>query len=308
MGCRLAWLPQSKKNAYWVTTLDGWSGPRAIDRSIKLEITPWQNQSERVRSGLYVVGFRYEPYIKNSIIPTERIKPFTGEELVSRNLLEADSGPVSWLEFTNKYGPLSFRDDQDACYAAGRDKRQFMYQLASHAGEWHHLRRTLFKIYNYYPAIRARDSKYLSQFIFWESDDVVREDDGRYLGKHRIRLPIAMRGKSKMDSQLFDHFSKPDVIGPAAFALSKSVNSYLKRAASIELNVETSTWKLAPTLKYHSLGAALVSEAIEFMTGHFEAKQCKICGSWFRIGVSSNRRDRIFCSAACKMRDFRSRK
>lgn len=307
VGCRLAWLAPRKKNAHWVTALDDWSSPRAIDRSIKIEIAPWQNR-ERARPGFYIVGFRYDPYVKNSTIPSERIRPFAGEELISRNLLEADAGPSGWLEFTNKYGPLSSRDDRDACYAAGRDKRQFMYQLASHAGEWHHLRRTLFKIYNYYPAIRARDSKYLSQFVYWESDDVVREDEGIYLGKHKVRLPIAMRGRSEMDSDLFDHFSKPDVIGPAAYALSKSVNSYLKKAVSIELSVDAATWKFAPTLKYQSLGAALISEAIEFMTGHFEAKQCKVCGSWFRVGVSSNRRDRIFCSAACKMRDFRARK
>jgi predicted RNA-binding Zn ribbon-like protein len=116
-----------------------------------------------------------------------------------------------------------------------------------------------------------------------------------------------MRGKYKMNSHLFKHFKKPDVIGPAAFALSSFVNGYLKKAVSIELNVDPSSFEFKTTLQYQSLGAALVSEAIEFMAGHFEAKQCKVCGSWFRVGVSRNRRDRIFCSAACKMRDFRAR-
>ena len=92
------------------------------------------------------------------------------------------------------------------------------------------------------------------------------------------------------------------------FTLSKFVNRYLKKSVSMELDVDTSNFGFTPALKYHSLGAALVSEAVEYMTGHFEAKQCKVCGSWFRVGVSRNRRDRIFCSAACKMRDFRSRK
>jgi hypothetical protein len=183
-----------------------------------------------------------------------------------------------------------------------------MYQNVEHESEWHHLRRTLFKIYNYYPAIKTKNTKYLSQFIYWESDDVVREDEGVYFGKHKVRWPIAMRGKTEMDAHLFNYFKKPDVIGPAAFALSKFVNGYLKKAVSIELNVDPSNFQFRPTLQYQTFGAALVSEAVEFMTGHFEAKQCKVCGSWFRVGVSRNRRDRVFCSAACKMRDFRARK
>jgi hypothetical protein len=307
-GYRLVWLQQHSKNGYWATTADKWSGPHPIDSLLKLEIRSWQTRGERAKSGLYLAGFRHDLNVKNAKIASEAIKPFASEELVSRNLLESDSGPGRWIEFTNKYGLLSSGDSPEACYVVGRDKRWFMYQSASHESEWHHLRRTLFKIYNYYPAIKAKNSRYLSQFIHWESDDVVREDEGIHLGKHRIRWPIAMRGKSEVDSHLFSHFKRPDVIGPAAFALSKFVNRYLKQSVSIELSVDTSNFEFAPTLKYHSLGAALVSEAMEFMAGHFEAKQCKICGSWFRTGVGRNRRDRIFCSAACKMRDYRSRK
>jgi hypothetical protein len=226
-GYRMARLPQRQKNAFWVTAVNEWSEHGTTDRSTKLEIRSWQRRSEKAKPGLYVAGFRHDINIKNAKIPSEPIKPFSGEELVSRNLLESDSSPDSWLEFTNKYGPLSSHDDEDACYVAGRDKRWFMYESAAHEGEWHHLRRTLFKIYNYYPAIKAQDTKYLSQFIHWESDDVVREDEGLYLGRHKLRWPIAMRGRTEVDSHLFNHFKRPDVIGPAAFALSKFVNRYL---------------------------------------------------------------------------------
>jgi hypothetical protein len=306
-GYRFAWIPGRRRKAYWVTAVDQWSGEHSVDRSIKLEISQPMGEKSRVKAGLYLAGFRYDLNVKGAEIRSETVKPFAGEELVSRNLLDSDSGPQGWLQFTNKYGLLS-NDNHERWHLAGRDKRWFVYQSILHEGEWHHLMRTLFKIYNYYPAIKSRDSKYLSQFIHWESDDVVREDEGIYLGKHKVLWPIAMRGQSEMNSHLFKHFKKPDVIGPAAFALSNIVNGYLKKAVSIELNVDAPNFEFKPTLQYQSLGAALVSEAVEFMTGHFEAKQCKVCGSWFRVGVSRNRRDRIFCSAACKMRDFRARK
>lgn len=304
-GYRFAWIPERQRKAYWVTAAEKWSGAKSIDRSIKLEIWQPHGETRRASSGLYLAGFRNDLNVKGAKTPFEIVKPFAGEELVSRNLLESDSGPQGWLQFTNKYGQLS-NDNQ--WHLGGRDKRWFVYLNTVHEGEWHHLRRTLFKIYNYYPAIKAKNSKYLSRFIHWESDDIVREDEGIYLGKYKVRLPIAMRGRSETNSHLFRYFKKPDVIGPAAFALSDFVNGYLKKAVSIELNVDAPNFEFKPTLQYHSLGAALVSEAIEFMTGHFEAKQCKVCGSWFRVGVSRNRRDRIFCSAACKMRDFRARK
>jgi hypothetical protein len=308
-GYRLAWMPERQKNAYWVASADGWSDTKKIDRSIKLEIgtTERHGETRRAKSGLYLAGFRHDLNVKESKPSFEAVRPFAGEELVSRNLLESDSGPRGWLQFTNKYGLLASGENEN-WHLAGRDKRWFMYQNVEHEGAWHHLRRTLFKIYNYYPAIKTKNSKYLSQFIHWESDDVVREDEGIYLGAHKLRPSIAMRGKIEMNAHLFNHFKKPDVIGPAAFALSNFVNRYLEKTVSIELNIDTSNFEFRPTLKYHSLGAALVSEAVEFMTGHFEAKQCKVCGSWFRVGVSRNRRDRIFCSAACKMRDFRARK
>jgi len=94
----------------------------------------------------------------------------------------------------------------------------------------------------------------------------------------------------------------------AAFALRDGVNRYLRNALSIEIDFDMPDLNFNSSIRYSSFGAALIAEAVEFIAGRFEAKQCVVCGSWFRSGAAQRRRDRVFCSAACKMRDYRHRK
>jgi hypothetical protein len=117
-----------------------------------------------------------------------------------------------------------------------------------------------------------------------------------------------MRGKYSLNAHYFEHMKRPDVLVPAAIALKDAIDSYMKDALSLEVSFDPKALNFATTLAYGSFGAALVAEAVEFMAGHFEAKQCAVCGSWFRMGTGQMRRDRLFCSAACKMRDYRTRK
>jgi hypothetical protein len=178
-----------------------------------------------------------------------------------------------------------------------------------HEGEWHHLKNVLSKIYDDYPAIKRRDSTYLSKVIKWDSDNVVREDRGLKVGRTKILPAIAMRGEeSSYNAHYFQYMKRPDVFAPAAFSLRDRVNSYLEKSLSLEISFDPKSLEFASSIRYSSLGAALVAEAVEFMAGHFAAQQCKVCGSWFRIGADQMRKDRIFCSAACKMRDYRARK
>jgi hypothetical protein len=181
------------------------------------------------------------------------------------------------------------------------------YEL-EHEGEWHRLTKVLSKIYNDYPAIRKKNTSYLSSVIKWESDNVVREDRGLKIGRAKISPAIAMRGKYSRNAHYFEYMKRPDVLTPAAFVIRDDVNRYLEKSLSLELSFDPKTFEFTSSLRYGSLGAALVVEAVEFMAGHFEAKQCAVCGSWFRTGANQMRKDRIFCSAACKMRDYRSRK
>jgi len=231
----------------------------------------------------------------------EVVYPFATNELVSLNLLQSAHGPEGWLDFTNKFGMIGRASSADRWTMSGKDKRLFICDV-EHEGDWHHLTKVLSQIYRNFPAIQKRNVDYLSKKIEWESDDVVRQNSGS------MRMAIAIRGKHSFNAHYFEHMRRPDVVVPAAFALRDAINSYLERSLSLNVDFDPTTLEFTSSLGYGSLGAALVAEAVEFMAGHFEAKQCSVCGSWFRMGAGQMRRDRVFCSAACKMRDYRSRK
>src|SRR5262249_19437945 len=148
-----------------------------------------------------------------------------------------------------------------------------------HEGEWHHLTKVLSRIYYDYVAIKGRDSVYLSKVMKWESDNVVREDRGLRILEAKIRPSIAMRGRYQHNAHYFEHMKRPDVFTPAAFSLRDTVNSYLEKSLSLEVSFDRKSLEFTSSLRYGSLGAALVAEAIEFMIGHFAARQCKVCGS-----------------------------
>jgi hypothetical protein len=315
-GYRLAWRPQRGKSAFWINEpSDGWSGGHEIDRSAMLEISTGQGRGEKriAARGMYVA---HTVQILNRGKPDELssfeiVRPFESNELVSLNLLQTGGSPQGWLSFANRYGMIGRQSALDRWHltgrGAGKDKRWFICEV-EHEGEWHHLRNVLRRIYRYFPAIKKRDSKFLSKFITWDSDDVVREEQGPILGRANIRMAIAMRGKHGFKSHYFEHMKRPDLFVPAAFVLRDEINGYTEKALSLQTSFDLKTLEFSSSLRYGSLGAALVTEAVEFMAGHFEARQCAVCGSWFRVGTGQMRADRRFCSAACKMRDYRARK
>lgn len=305
-GYRLALLPERGVKAFWAEcSTNSWSTKQKLDRSIELDVLTSQSLREKrvAKKGFYIAGHRQTLNVrKPDEYPNfEVVYPFATNELVSLNLLQSAQGPEGWLDFTNKFGMIGRARSTDRWSMSGKEKRRFICDV-EHEGEWHHLTRVLSQIYRNFPAIQKRNVDYLSKKIEWESDDLVRQNAGF------TRIAIAMRGKHFVNAHYFEHMRRPDVVVPAAFALRDAINRYLERSLSLNVDFDPKTLKFTSSLSYGSLGAALVAEAVEFMAGHFEAKQCSVCGSWFRMGAGQMRRDRVFCSAACKMRDYRSRK
>ncbi|HEX9211057.1 MAG TPA: hypothetical protein VF901_11140 [Bradyrhizobium sp.] len=270
---------------------------------MSIATTLYRGEKRPARPGLYIAAHRMHPNSDDS--PSHvAIRPFEGDELVSLNLLNSAGSPKAWIEFSNRFGML--RTEKERWHLTGRDRRLFLYSVEAE-GEFHHLCNVLWRIYNYYPAMRTGDADLLGRFIEWDSDDVVREKWGPVLGGIQTRPAIAMKGFTVEEDIAISRMNKSDLIAPAAFSIQDHVNRYLKDALSLEVTFDQQELKFTPSLRYGSLGAALVSEAVDFMTGRFEARQCKVCSSWFRIGHERMRQDRVFCSAACKMRDYRKR-
>lgn len=305
-------MPKRGGKAYWISRREeDWSEKYEVERSSPLEISTAQYAGEKrvSKAGVYIAGQRQwlNRRKPDDSWRGEVVRPFDSDEVVSLNLLRKGNTLKGWLDFTNKYGLIGHAPVLDRWLLCGKEKRAFIAEI-EHEGEWHHLRNVLFRIYKYYPAIRDRDSEFLSNFITWSSNDVVREDRGLEISGIKIAPAIAMRGKYRMNARYFENMNRPDVFVPAAIAMSDGVNQYLEKSLSLEISFDASSLEFSSSFRYGSLGSALVAEAVEFVAGRLEARACNVCGTWFRVGVSHKRKDRIFCSAACKMRDYRIRK
>ncbi len=311
-GYRLAWMPKRDGKAHWIRRPgDGWSEKYDVEQTSPLQISTTQYAGEKrvANVGVYIAGQRqwFGKKTADDLWEGEIVRPFETDEVVSLNLLRAGSTLKGWLDFTNKYGLLGHRPILDRWHLSGREKRTFIAEV-EHESEWHHLRNVLFRIYEYYPAIQNRDSAFLNNFITWESNDIVREDRGLEIDGIKIVPAIAMREEYGKNAQYFDFMNQSDVFVPAAIAIKDCVNSYLEKSLSLEISFDPKTLQFTSALQFGSLGAALVAEAVELVVGRLEARACSVCGTWFRVGANHKRKDRIFCSAACKMRDYRTRK
>jgi hypothetical protein len=304
-GYRLVRVSPSGRT-FFVKPADHWEDEfekeKSQPREMNIATTLYRGEKRTARPGLYIAAHRM--HLSGGSPSRVATRPFEGDELVSLNLLNSIGSPKAWIEFSNRFGMLG--TEKENWYLTGRDRRLFMYSVEAE-GEFHHLCNVLWRVYNYYPAIRTGDADLLGRFIEWDSDDVVRENWGPVLGGIQTQPAIAMKGFTAAEDIAISGMKKPDLTAPAAFSIQDHVNRYLRDALSLEIAFDQRELKFTPSLRYGSLGAALVSEAVDFMTGRFEAKQCKVCSSWFRIGHERTRQDRVFCSAACKMRDYRKR-
>jgi hypothetical protein len=308
-GYRLVYVAPGSRRTYFVKANDDWNAKperaEARVRELSIRTTEYRGEKRPPKAGLYIAGYRAYLNVKNSNPSYVTVRPFENDDLVSLNLLKTADSPRAWIDFSNKFGLLG--TGKERWLLSGRDPKLFIYSVEAE-GQFHHLLNVLLRIYRYFPAIQSNNTDHLGRFIEWESDDVVRETWGPNIGGVQTKPAIAMRGFSAREGEALNEMKRPDLVAPAAFSIEDYVNRYLKGALSLEIEFDRKRLKFASSLRYGSLGAALVAEAVDFMAGRFEAKQCKICSSWFRIGHEQKRRDRVFCSAACKMRDYRSRK
>ncbi|MEH2529131.1 hypothetical protein V1277_004493 [Bradyrhizobium sp. AZCC 1588] len=308
-GYRLVYVAPRTRRIHFAKPHIEWEAKPEKDegsaRELSIKTTLYWGERRPPKSGLYIAGYRSYLNTRKGNASYVTVRPFENDDLVSLNLVSQSCSPQAWIDFSNRFGMLG--TEKERWHLTGRDPKIFMYSVESE-GAFHHLVNVLLRIYQYFPAIQSKNSDYLRRFIEWDSNDVVRETWGPRLGATQTRPAIVMKGYSDIEDEALNWIKKPDLVGPAAFSIQDHVNRYLRDALSLEIEFDQRERKFTPSLRYGSLGAALVAEAVEFMTGRFEAKQCKICSLWFRTGHEQKRRDRIFCSAACKMRDYRSRR
>lgn len=75
---------------------------------------------------------------------------------------------------------------------------------------------------------------------------------------------------------------------------------------SVSFDVESRRFKIVKTPR--SLLGGMWLQLLVKVIGSIEHRQCRTCGRWFSITPDTNRSQKIFCSQACKSKDYRDRK
>lgn len=175
-GYRLVHVAPRTRRIHFVKPTKEWDITPQKDeskaRELNIRTTVYWGEKRPPKAGLYIAGYRYYPNIKNNKTSHVTVRPFENDELVSLNLLNHSRSPEAWIEFSNKFGMLG--TESERWYLVGRDPKVFMYDVEPE-GAFHHLINVLARIYWYFPAVQSKDTEHLRKFIWWDSDDSVRE-------------------------------------------------------------------------------------------------------------------------------------
>jgi hypothetical protein len=98
-----------------------------------------------------------------------------------------------------------------------------------------------------------------------------------------------------------------DVLMPASFLVQRWVNRHLEGNASPQLRYDVRSGKRVIQIVPENLLAAMWLQFAQAIAGNRTYRACKECGRWFEISVEGDgfRINRLFCSDACKSRDYR---
>jgi hypothetical protein len=99
-----------------------------------------------------------------------------------------------------------------------------------------------------------------------------------------------------------------DLLTPARIFLAKWVTQSLKGVASPALHYNKENQRLNLQFVPATLLAALWLQFAQAIDSDKTYRRCKACPRWFEVSAGISRTDRVFCSDACKSRDYRVKK
>jgi hypothetical protein len=119
----------------------------------------------------------------------------------------------------------------------------------------------------------------------------------------------AWPGESKDDMLAIPGMAEEgDLLTPARIFLAKWVTQSLKGAASPAMHYDKEYQRLNLQIVPQTLLAALWLQLARAIDTDKTYRRCKACPRWFEVSAGNSRTDRLFCSDACKSRDYRAKK
>jgi len=238
-----------------------------------------------------------------------RYQPLAERPGLFRIFADLDPAPDAILSFADAYGHLT-TDHSTA--REGSDDASAQVRIELSGGEepiiaegeplsfWLSEMDAIRHAVAIWDAVRARNAEALAQCIRWRDDGVYYE---------------CASAKAEPISTYADHpeflrwFRKGDLVEPAILWLLGRLNARLERRTPALFQ-----WSPERPGELHLVyipGSLIEAMWLEFAFAVDESKdyrKCPQCGTWFEIAPDKARANRLFCSSACKSRNYRERK
>jgi hypothetical protein len=277
------------------------------------------DQPQWVMTDDLVIGQRYTYTRYNPlIVETGLFRIFAELPIEDRNAM---------LAFANKYGRLGPRVWLETTRP---DNPQ---QLVGAGGEtldvWVKEIEDMKRAVQIWGLLLNRNVAELSRYVRWEDEQLgpdgtsIARSDGWYYDSHpdmrekekamgmvgmgMIPPKIGWRLGSVISPAEGVPFGKEDPTLPALFLLQRWVNDQLKTHVMPKLLYDVTSGTQMPQFVPQNLLGAMWLQFALAVAGDKKYRACKVCHKWFEIS-GKNRITRLFCSDACKTKDFRNRK
>lgn len=236
-----------------------------------------------------------------------RYQPIEESPGLFRIFADLDPTKESILAFASQYGHLT-RDRSNArpgmeCFSA-----QIEIELPS-SGEsvtaegeslafWSDEIRSIKQAIQVWDAVRAMDAQVLSDYIGWA-------DDGVYYHGEEPE-PVSTQS---FHPEFLQWLRRGDLFEPAILRLAGRLNSRLECGTPARFR-----WVPQEPGHLHLFyipGSLIEAVWLQFALAVDRSKdyrKCIQCGTWFELSPDKARSNRLFCSGACKSRNYRDKK
>lgn len=222
------------------------------------------------------------------------------------------------LAFANEYGDLGI--DRTLTLAHPDNPNNLLGVTGEPWQEWAVQISEMREAVSLWDLLRSRDGPGLSRFLRWEpagrgSDGVERPHAGWMYSSHpdvprNVFLTPQRRFEAIIPKYQQVEITEADILTPASVLIQGWVNRHLERKAMPRLLHHRGLGTMVLMIVPSSLLSAMWLQLAHAIAGNKDYRACRECGNWFEVSRAEDARTarRMFCSDACKSRDYRRRR
>jgi hypothetical protein len=218
------------------------------------------------------------------------------------------------LSFANRYGGLGV---ERPCHILGRPQTPFPPRGETHQ-QWMESIEALRRAVTIWELFKAGDQPALARYIRWRqqqyaADGVTVTHAGGWVYDSHPDLPPGEappppgRTQELIMPPVPELFQAGEAALPALFLVQRWINKHLEGQVAPRLLYQLDTGHQVLQMVPSTLLSAAWLQLAQAIAGNHTYRACKECGEWFEISARADGRTarRLFCSDACKSRDYR---